>query len=230
MKLNEIANSDDPALLAEQIKSKCRPYLEQINYDCDRYVLFRGLTQTQKPNGVAGILKVRKDRRPLGTPLSIHAAANDFFQKKFGIPVRSNAAFVTGDNTQAEEYGRPFVVFPIGAFRFFWSPQVYDFTVTMDAIFEDTSYYRRMTEEQQKMYRESPHGIVDSQALYKKWSGIWGEENPDEIKDMLHHLGYKDTDLQQAILSNKEIALVCDEYYAIDSHNYFTYVEPFLKK
>jgi hypothetical protein len=66
--------------------------------------------------------KTRKDRMPLSTPLNIHNMLDTLFVKRFGWKVRSEGVFTYG----AEGYLYSHYLFPIGKFKFVYSPRVKD--------------------------------------------------------------------------------------------------------
>jgi hypothetical protein len=70
--------------------------------------------------------KVRKDRKPKDMDIKTHKELNKLFHKKFGWKVRSEGLFCTGNINEAGGYGYEFLVFPIGEFKYVWSPEIRD--------------------------------------------------------------------------------------------------------
>ena len=101
------------------IEKECQPYIKAIRGGKG---LFARVTSEK-----AAILKkrVRADRKPLDSPLKSHKWFDEQFNKKFGWKARSNVIFC---------YGRPvndvalydFLMFPVGKFKYVWSPYVTD--------------------------------------------------------------------------------------------------------
>lgn len=121
-------SQDDLEQVAQIIVEACTPFLQQINYEADKYILWRGLGgkfTTISPNPV-DVMTVRKDRQPVLTGANAHKLSDRYFDEKFGIKGRSATTFVTGQIKHAMSYGRPYAVFPVGEFRFLWSPNVAD--------------------------------------------------------------------------------------------------------
>ena len=72
--------------------------------------------------------KVRKNRRPKDTPLSIHKFLDDSLKKKFGWNARSEGLFCYASEI---DYVIDKAVFPIGNFEFIYSTVVDDITVVL---------------------------------------------------------------------------------------------------
>lgn len=112
---------------------------------------YRGFSNTRKPSTPL-ILKTRKDRVPLHMPKDLHSAANDWFNRKFGIQYRSQALFLTGSKFIAQNYAKDngYVarILPLGAYRFCWSAKNSDLlflrtkpdNVTVESYLEDSMY------------------------------------------------------------------------------------------
>ena len=86
---------------------------------------------------INNILKIqtRKDRKPLGTELDLHKSLNKFFKKKFGWNVRSEGTFVSGKVSEVEQYGKPYIFFPIKQYKYVWSPEINDLTLYLEDVF-----------------------------------------------------------------------------------------------
>jgi len=67
------------------------------------------------------------NRIPLNTNVEIHKYVNMLSTEKFGVPIR-NLIFADKKITTAAEYGNPYVLFPLGDYRLFYSENVKDFT------------------------------------------------------------------------------------------------------
>lgn len=116
-------NASDEENLIRLIYKNCQPYLKQALKD-KRYPLFIFSGRNYKGDWFKG--KVRTDRRPTDTNLELHNDLNKEFVKKFGYPVRSASIFCSGDQGVAESYGDSYFIFPIGNFKFVWSPDISD--------------------------------------------------------------------------------------------------------
>lgn len=110
------------------VKRDCQPYLQQNDEPLGNNALLRGLT------GGDEFLKKQvrlTDRTPLDNPTDVHNELNKFFTRKYGAPFR-NAMFCTGSRRDTRRYGKTYLVFPIGEFKFLWSSDVKDLYLAWD--------------------------------------------------------------------------------------------------
>jgi len=105
--------------IVDLIKRDCKIFLDTKPSG----LLYRGMTG--KPNR-SFKQSVRQDRRPRNMPPEVSTAIDNWFNENFGFKARSQGVFVTGEFDDARSYGKPFAVFPIGAFPFVWSNDVGD--------------------------------------------------------------------------------------------------------
>jgi len=115
--------------LVAMLKADCKPYLSILKRT-DK-MLCRGTDSPPKTNIYEDEVyyfkrKPRKDRRPLSTGPLVHKQLDDLFKKKFGWKVRSEGVFVNSDYGTASGYGHTYFFFPIGQFKYVWSPKVGD--------------------------------------------------------------------------------------------------------
>lgn len=187
MKLIEITESPPLLGLISYIQENCSEFLSQSSDP-----LWRGMTITSSNV----LYKQHAARTPVDTPNVIHAAINDFFTLKFGIPFR-NGVFATGDVYEADSYLRRSegrqrelaMVFPVNGFSFCWSPVVSDF------------YHIPTTE------------------LVKKITS-----DPNYVTETFEKLKYQTTDLQRGIDINHEIMLDCPNGYIAISESILTHL------
>jgi len=110
------------------IKRDCQPYLSQVK---DPMKLRRGVSRDMNAHETGRPLFNKKlahlpDRIPRGSYMSKwHPVVNDYFTLEFGLPFR-NSVITTGNQLQSSNFGTDVAVFPIGNFKFLWSPNVYD--------------------------------------------------------------------------------------------------------
>lgn len=108
------------------LEQKCKPFLEAINYDVDKYRLYRGSRRRDLNTAIPGTRMFVgpgfiENRLPKSIPVSIHRRLNDLFVNLFGVPFR-NGVYATGDYNQSTDYGTVYTFFPIGEFKYCWSP------------------------------------------------------------------------------------------------------------
>ena len=128
------------------------------------------------------------DRRPQEMDPLDHDYLNQYFTQEYGAPFR-NAIFVSGDFNSAGYFGRVYSIFPIGEFKFLWSPRIDDLNFAhhdlLDGLFADRTI--------------PPTKVQRAQGLIKA----------------LRNVDYRTTDLKAAADSGNEIMIRCKEYYAL---------------
>ncbi len=119
----------DYAAMAQQVvaymRANAKPWLAQTKNGA--LMVYRGI-EDDRVTAHAFTQNIRQDRRPKDTDQQRHMAFNKVIAAAGGVANRSNAAFVSGDKSTAEAYGRPFVFVPVGDFRYTWSPEYADWT------------------------------------------------------------------------------------------------------
>jgi len=108
------------------IKRDCKQYLKIFKSVEREECLFKGSDSIRKDDIIK--IKSRLDNRiPRNTDKEIHDYLNKLFKDMFGWNVR-NGVFVTPAHYDAELYGDVCLFFPIGNFKYVWSPEVNDLT------------------------------------------------------------------------------------------------------
>ena len=189
MKLIEVSHFTNPAKAADIIISKCKPFLETINYNTLNETLYRGVhsnsrqyMQVDKETGLRVVNGINPNRQPKDTDARIHKCINEAFVKKYGVPFR-NGTFTSGNLQQAHTYGNMVsVIFPIGDFKFLWSAEIDDlYIASLD--------------------------VIDRFEAYSS-----AAKTPENITaELLDWANYQDTDLVKGIQSGNEIMLYCDK-------------------
>jgi hypothetical protein len=100
------------------IKNDCQPFIKMAK-PC-RGLTVRSATNLMSTNFIKK--KTRKDRQPLSTPVNTHKMLDTIFLKMFGWKVRSGGVFTYGH----EGFLYSHYFFPIGKFKFVYSPLVKD--------------------------------------------------------------------------------------------------------
>lgn len=125
---------------------ECKPYLTVIRNDVVKYRLYRGVSG-RAPSFFKR--KVRINRVPKDTDPRTHEILNDLFNRKFKIKARSQCLFVVGSKSVASGYGLPRIIFPVGKFKFIWSPKIRDLygkiLGTFDPGLEDEEYFYKLS-------------------------------------------------------------------------------------
>jgi hypothetical protein len=203
------------------IKENCGPYLKEVRFsDKDLVRAIRGfiglergikngtldsigqkvnLVSSSKPldeYGVEGyIVSRRKDRKPRDTNVKLSQGVDQLLEDKFGWKPRAEGVFTFPVNGPADGYGDPWAVFPIGNFRYVWSPQIMDLTATLaDLVGEVTG----------KQYWRHQEGISDEDAA-KVLKAFKNEYLPS----------FRDHSIRESFDSIDEVILDCDKYLII---------------
>lgn len=106
----------------EFAEQHCQPWLRQAGAG----LAFRGVSERVHQNRALFTHEVRHDRRPKDSVIQDHELFNGIIRLAGGIANRSNSTFVISNLNTASDYGRPFVVMPVGQFHYSWSPTVSD--------------------------------------------------------------------------------------------------------
>jgi hypothetical protein len=121
--------------LVKLLLRDCKPYIEALHGDD---LLRRGVRDlgeakiaTFEGKEIQYSQKaVRKDRKPKDMKRGLHHLIDDWFDDQFrGLRPRSEGMFCFGEGTQLRtlaQYGEVCYVFPIGEFKYVWSPKVDD--------------------------------------------------------------------------------------------------------
>ncbi len=190
--------SDEEIKMAKLIKRDCQPYLRQNAFSLKQLAMYRGLEPgeaftEQYPTVIHKDIRLN-DRKVSDTDPLIHDFFNIQFTKLYGAPFR-NSMFANGNAGMVFQYGRVYIVFPIGEFKFLWSDVVDDLYVSISN--ETWNVFPNGVPETHKL-RDS---LKPEQALYKYLNPI--------------AKSYRTDDLMSAIASSKEIMIRGSSYYGI---------------
>ena len=114
------------------IERDCASYIKQVGF---KMPLYRGMEKVSNPAFIIETpdedvpvykKRVRLDRVPSAFSVEMHSMIDNWFNEKFQIKARSQTVFATGDKMDALLYGEAFIIFPIGEFKYVWSPNVAD--------------------------------------------------------------------------------------------------------
>jgi hypothetical protein len=131
MKIQELLVEDQEVDLLKLIKRDCKKFLVHSKGQ----LALRGSAVEPTKTGKLGELEVkydvltaRKDRKPRNMPAKTHAMLDDWFERNFQMRPRSEGIFTRGEGHGSlfSTYGPMYAMFPIGDFKFIWSPKVPD--------------------------------------------------------------------------------------------------------
>lgn len=107
------------------VEKDCQPFLKQANN-----LFFRGTKHKMKDDYI-NKMTARKDRKPLDSPMTIHKESDKIFKEKFGWKARSEGVFAS-TSYHVGSYGKVWMFFPIGNFKYVWSPTVTDWWIAVE--------------------------------------------------------------------------------------------------
>ena len=189
---------------AKTIIDDCAPYLTAINRDIDNFRLYRGLqldSFVRRADTVAQDIykaQVRKNRVPLNTPDYLHSFIDSWMEETLGAKFRSSAIFCAAKRTTVLNFGKPYVILPIGEFKYAWSPFIEDLYSDVEEI----------------NYSATLHADRES-----------AKEDIKKVLDSAHYQTDGITKMMREFPSH-EIMIECDEYYAFEENAYDNYFFP----
>src|SRR5574343_276984 len=186
MRLEHYLNEaiDDPIdIIKRDVKKE---FLNETLYK--RNLLYRSV---RKHIDTFAIFKSRSDRKPLDSTKIQHEMMDKMFLKHFGWKARSEGVFASFMHAYdgSTYYGTQYVFFPLGEYKYIWSPAVADATQTIEVC---TTKYR------------------------SKKSTITKGDYLKKIEDCFKITTFKTTDLNDASFSNSEVMFKCDSYLLLN--------------
>jgi hypothetical protein len=186
--LNEESQSDKTKeVLLDIIQTSCQPFLKEMRQNNIKDFLYRGVNYGLD---YWEVKKTRTDRKPKDTKQEIHELLDDLFLKKFGWRARSQGVFTIGDKSKISQkgYGHHHIFFPIGKYKYLWSPLVEDLYVqiNMGDYCEFDEYEAREDWNEMFGFAGSGHGKTKlGKWVYKKEEEYSGNIEYEDLIDML---------------------------------------------
>lgn len=185
LKYFENHNNIDVKKIAQLIKSDCKPFIEELKRcglgtrTINHHLIYRGFKEAERYEISPGIYQVTNhgQRSPLHTSVEVSDIFDDNFSKKFGVRPRKDGFYATKSKFVARDYGKPYLLFPIGEFRYFWNPNIDDFYTEIrdldwyDGLFE----YEDLSSNYDEMYGSNRNGV---------WTYM-GSELSDDLEDSI---------------------------------------------
>ena len=137
MRINEIQTAEhvyDTKEIVEVLLRDCQPYLNEIDGNVQKYVMYRGMP-TVPTKGFGKKYARLNDRVSRNTKSDMHDIMNWFLKQHFEHPFR-NGVYATGNPGNAKYFGDdvpgtdlkspPYAIFPIGNFDYLWNTKLDD--------------------------------------------------------------------------------------------------------
>jgi hypothetical protein len=213
------------AEMLEMIKRDCGPFLKS------KFIFFRGVEGMS--DEMFAKRSSRRDRAPRDMPPEIHEVLNQAFKKKFGWAARSEGTFATQVVGDTYDYGLPHMFFPIGNFKYVWSPNYDDIYGFLDKIVakagEDLAKKKPEYKENEFTWYGSVSSLALSHSITGDNIGNWvylhttlgiKSKVPSTIDGIKKAIGtfivssYTDKNLEDS--GKSEVAFRCDNYYLLD--------------
>lgn len=171
-------------LVGQECSAAVSTYMQTHN------VLYRGFRPSSVGDRTLFKGNPRNNRKTMSINSGIQTVIDDALSKCGFTALRSNSLFCTSDFSDADSYGKPYIIFPKNGFKFTWSPEIAD-------LFLDLS---------------RTYHVADVNDLIS----IVGSTDPRAIVD---HFKFTNQMFIQAIRSHNEI-LISGEYYAVSVEDY----------
>lgn len=230
--LLEYANTQDIESAIELIKNDCKQFLSEADAP-----IFRG-SKTLDADKLIQSRRVRVDRQPLDTVSVISNALDLALERIAGFKPRSQAVFATGDKATAHHYGKTFLIFPKGDFKFIYSERIRDFYSDIVLGTDDRlreKVFNIGEELLKKEYKVS--NLKDTQLfarddidlyIMERDPYIIFEKAPEhiivELVNKIIELNptwYSTDDVNKGIHSKNELMIHCNEYYVVSENALF---------
>lgn len=114
-------NAPQAGELLDILRKNCQPWIIASKW----LPIYRGSKMVSQYDDFIKI-KTRPDKQDPDIPKEIQQAFDRALAQRGHTALLKNSVHVTGNLESAIEYGRPFVIFPVGEFSISWSPIVKD--------------------------------------------------------------------------------------------------------
>lgn len=147
---DEQYTDEDFEEIIKVIEDECSEFINEV-----KSPIFRGAKNVDETytRGM-GVRSSRTDRIPLDTKIEVSEILDDLFEERFNIRLRSNGVFTSKLPNVASDYGRPYLFFPIGDYKYFWNQRIKDLYGDM----EGEPWYYNNEDDWQWQYGEGNDG------------------------------------------------------------------------
>ena len=234
----------DVSQIKSIIEEDCKKFLDEVG----GAKFYRGFRQAERYEVMPGLYHIynTKARSPKDTKIEVSDLLDDHFEKKFGVRPRKDAVFTTKDERIPGDYGKTFLFYPIGDYRYLYNPDIVDLYHELQDLpwyLDDIYWWMHYGDESGNGvwsildydftddYRESvrmakeirPELRKDIENLIRWKPEVsykeWKNEQEEDKMDDIKHIvsGYRETGLRDlSVRKSPEIMFLCDEYYLVD--------------
>lgn len=115
-----MTNQSHIPYIISTLKKDCKPWLSEMSKP-----IYRG----HEYGDNFGSAVPRTNRRPMNTDEDTHKRFDMLAQKLYGWKPRSEGLFCTTQSDTAISYGRSYMIFPVGHYKYLYSDEIYDFFI-----------------------------------------------------------------------------------------------------
>lgn len=133
------------------------------------------------------------NRKPTMTPLDTHNICDQWFLERTGVRFRSNSFFCDPDKSVAATFGKPYIVIPKGEYKYCWSPEYADMTISLEKFGDEVIA-----------------------AASRRNAKVDLADLSNSVYEFLNNGMYRTDRIEDALTGNGEIMLHCQEAYMID--------------
>lgn len=214
--------------LRREIQEKCQPYLQAVQSGSHR-VMYRGMKNVGNFY-LYRTMQVRKDRQPTDSSQELHQLLDMAIESELGFKARSESLFVTNNHHVIADYGDPYVIFPIGDFKFAWSPYISD-------AYSELNYYPSFSEQTEFMTMFTTflydEGLITENTIQKGKGWLASSTSEKYYAAMTsffkQYVGkiYRGDNLQAALGSQNEVMLGdLKEFIAVKLEDFYLEYNP----
>jgi hypothetical protein len=185
------------------LQRDCKKFIDFIRLYKPTPFVYRGVTRA---NDDYTTKTTRTNRKPVDTPTDIHKVLDELFYEKFGWKARSEGAFTWTGSVKG--YGKMNLFFPIGDFKFVWSPKVKDLYVKLGTLNKERIDINRK-------HRMEPEKVKEAERLL--------------FKEKLVDTYVQNKNYTQAFNKRREIVWKCKGYHLVNIDYFEQHKDKFME-
>jgi hypothetical protein len=113
--LTEVMNIKNWIELRDILDKDCQPFIKELKGA--KTLLYRGVKASP---GFYEKKVTRTDRKPRLLDQSLHQRLSDASKEMFGWNIREEGVFATNNERDADIWGKPAIIFPVGKIEYVW--------------------------------------------------------------------------------------------------------------
>lgn len=216
--------------IIELIKKDCKPYIKALTRPDN--MLYRFLHAGG--DRIKGT--VRKNRKPVDTPLHIHKMIDAQFKKVHGFMPRSQGLFTWPTMRNPGDTGNNYLIFPIGNFKTVYHNDIGDLYVTLGELkARDWDIPQKVMDELgllslqlagsgrsnllvrdfERDYTSTNRDVLTLTKIIAKVQPLWWKYVEEVMTDRVKEYKVLKNKLPIWIGESREIMVMCDKYYGI---------------